>query len=216
MSFKDTLLVLTSYPEPTLRKSVEQAVALGAALGTRMSAISFEIDVKVPGGSNFLADTLLNLPGLIAAEKQKAAANARDLLDAFEAAAKQRGILGERILERCLTALVPDLLVDHARLRDLTIIPVRDGESIEHWHAESVVFGSGRPCMILPDPTRPAMNGRQRSKMSRSLGTLAGPRRVQSRMRFRSYSKQNLCMPLPSPTRNQSRQRAPANSLPHT
>ncbi|MDO8876495.1 MAG: universal stress protein [Pseudolabrys sp.] len=154
MSFKDTLLVLTSYPKPTPRASVDQAMALGVALGTNMSAISFEIDVKVPGGSNFLADTLLNLPGIIAAEKQKAAANARDLLDAFEVSAKQRGILGERLLERCLTALVPDLLVDHARLRDLTIIPIRDGDSIEHWYAESIVFGSGRPCMILPDPTR--------------------------------------------------------------
>jgi len=154
MSFKDTLLVLTSYPEPTLRGSVDQAVAIGAALGTRMSAISFEIDVRVPGGSNFLADKLLNLPAIIATEKQKASSNARELLDAFEAAAKPRGIFGERMVERCLTALVPDVLVDHARLRDLTIIPVRDGDSIEHWYAECVVFGSGRPCMILPDPSR--------------------------------------------------------------
>lgn len=154
MSFKDTLLVLTSYPEPTLHGSVEQAVAFGAALATRMSAISFEIDVRVPGGSNFLADKLLNLPGIIAAEKQKAATNARGLLDAFETAAKQRGIFGERLIERCTNALVPDILVDHARLRDLTIIPIRDGDSIERWYAEKIVFGSGRPCVVLPDPSR--------------------------------------------------------------
>jgi nucleotide-binding universal stress UspA family protein len=154
MSFKDTLLVLTSYPDPTLRASIDQATALCAILGTRMSAISFDIDVRVPGGSNFLADMLLDLPKMIAAEKQKAAANARELLDAFEAAAKQRGIFHERILDRCLMTLVPDRLTDHARLRDLTIIPLRDGDSIEHGYAESIIFGSGRPCMILPDPTR--------------------------------------------------------------
>ena len=154
MGFKDTLLVLTSYPEPTLPESVKQAASLGAALETRMSAISFEIDINVPGGSGFLANRLLNVPGMITAEKQKAANNARNLLDAFETAARERGIFHERLVERCLTALVPDVLVDHARLRDLTIVPVRDGDSITHWYAESIIFGSGRPCMILPDPTR--------------------------------------------------------------
>jgi nucleotide-binding universal stress UspA family protein len=154
MNFKDALLLLTSYPDATLPASIDQATALGTALGTRLSAIAFDIDVRVPGGSNFLADMLLDLPNMIAAEKQKAAANARELLDAFEAAAKRSGIFHERILDRCLMTLVPDRLTDHARLRDLTIIPLRDGDSIEHAYAESIIFGSGRPCMILPDPTR--------------------------------------------------------------
>lgn len=154
MSFKDTLLVLTSYPDPTLRASIDHAIALGTALDTRMSAISFDIDVRVPDGSNFLADMLLDLPNMIAAEKQKAATNARELLDAFETAAKQRGIFHERIIARTMTTMAPDLLTDHARLRGLTIIPLRDGDSIEHFYAESIIFGSGRPCMILPDPAR--------------------------------------------------------------
>jgi hypothetical protein len=61
---------------------------------------------------------------IIAAEKQKSVTNANTLLDAFENAAKQRGIFGERIIERCLTSFVPDVLIDHARLHDLTIIPI--------------------------------------------------------------------------------------------
>ena len=154
MGFKDTLLVLTSYPEPALPESVKQAVTLGATLETRMSAISCEIDINVPGGGGLFANMLLNIPGMIAAEKQKAANNARSLLDAFETAARERGIFHERLVERCLSALVPEVLVDHARLRDLTIVPVRDGDSITHWYAESIIFGSGRPCMILPDPER--------------------------------------------------------------
>lgn len=154
MSFRDTLLVLTSYPRPTHTGSVEQATALAAELGTRLSAISFEIEIRMPGGSNFLADRLLGLPGIIAAEKRKSATNARALLDAFEGAACRRGIFGERIIERCPTSLVPDVLIDHARLRDLTIIAVSDGDSIECWYAESIIFASGRPVMVLPDATR--------------------------------------------------------------
>jgi nucleotide-binding universal stress UspA family protein len=145
---------LTSYPDATPRESIGQAMTLGKALDARMSAISFDIDVKVPGGSNFLADMLLDLPAMIAAEKQKAAANAHGLLDAFEAAAKQRGIFHERIVERSVMTVVADRLTDHARLHDLTIVPVRDGGSVEQWYAESIVFGSGRPCLVLPDPAR--------------------------------------------------------------
>lgn len=154
MSFKDTLLVLTSYPDPTLRASIDQATAICTLLDTRMSAIAFDIDLRVPGGSNFLADMLLDLPNMIAAEKQKAAANARELLDAFEAVAKRSDIFHERILDRCMMTMIPDRLTDHARLRDLTIVPVRDGDSVEHAYAESIIFGSGHPCMILPDPIR--------------------------------------------------------------
>lgn len=154
MSFKDTLLVLTSYPEPTPIQSIEHATQLGATLGASMSAISFEIDVRVPGGSNFLANLLLDVPGMIAAERQKSVANARELLDAFERSAKQRYIYRDRIIEKSMISLVPDTLVDHARLRDLTIIPVGDGDSIEHVYAESVIFGSGRPTVVLPDPAR--------------------------------------------------------------
>jgi nucleotide-binding universal stress UspA family protein len=154
MSFNDTLLVLTSYPEPTPCPSLEQAVALGAALGASLSAISFEVEMEAPGRFNFLANRLLDLPGIIAAERKKSADNARALLDSFENIAKQRGVFAERIIERCMISQVPNVLVDHARLRDLTIIPVHVRGGIEQWYAESVIFGSGRPAMILPDRTR--------------------------------------------------------------
>jgi nucleotide-binding universal stress UspA family protein len=48
---------------------------------------------------------------------------------------------------------VPDLLVEYARLRDLTIIPVP--ESYDQWYAEALIFGSGRPTLVLPEAPRP-------------------------------------------------------------
>jgi nucleotide-binding universal stress UspA family protein len=47
---------------------------------------------------------------------------------------------------------VPDLLVEYAKLRDLTIVPVP--ESSDQWYAESIIFGSGRPTLILPETVR--------------------------------------------------------------
>ena len=71
---------------------------------------------------------------------------------AFDAASAKAGVPHETYAEKCLTFEVPDLLVDYARLRDLTIVPVP--EAYDQWYAESVIFGSGRPTLILPETPR--------------------------------------------------------------
>ena len=57
------------------------------------------------------------------------------------------------VMEKCPTFKVPDLLVDYARLRDLTLVSVP--ESYDQWYAEALIFGSGRPTLVLPESPRP-------------------------------------------------------------
>jgi hypothetical protein len=121
MAFKDLLLQLSSYPERTPQEPIEQAVRLAELLGARMSALTFEIDIHVP--SNPLAVAVLDVPAMIAAEESKSASNAKDLVNAFLAAAEKHGVAAEHIIERCAPAQIPDVVVEYARLRDLTIIP---------------------------------------------------------------------------------------------
>ncbi len=142
MPFKDVLVALNSYPDPTPVSVVEDAVAVAAALGAHLAAISCETRVQVPG--HVISAPMVE--GIIAGEAAKSRKSAHDLLAAFDAAAEKAGILHETILEKCLTLEVPDLLVEYARLRDLTILPA----SSDQWYAEAVIFGSGRPTMILP------------------------------------------------------------------
>jgi nucleotide-binding universal stress UspA family protein len=104
--------------------------------------------VQVPG--HFMSGAVAGLPGVIAGEAAKSRRNAQDLLEAFEAAAAKAGVSSESILEKCKTFEAPDLLVEYARLRDLTIMP----ESNDRWYAEAVMFGSGRPTLILPQTPR--------------------------------------------------------------
>ena len=87
---------------------------------------------------------------MVAAEAKKSSTNAENLLAAFQDAAEKRGVFQDRILEQCLTSEVPDLLIEYARLRDLTIVPVPEGEYFGQWYAESIIFGSGRPTLIVP------------------------------------------------------------------
>jgi nucleotide-binding universal stress UspA family protein len=148
MSFRDVLVALTTYPQPTPVSAVDDAIDLAAALGAKVSAIACEVKINVPG--SLLGRRFLNVPGMIAGEAKKSATNAQQLLAAFQAAAEKSGVFQERILEHCLTSEVPEVLIEYSRLRDLTIVPMPERDYLDQWYAESVIFGSGRPTVILP------------------------------------------------------------------
>jgi nucleotide-binding universal stress UspA family protein len=148
MAFKDILVALTSYPEPTPVSVVEDAVSVAAVLGAHIAALSCEMHVQLPG--HFISGATVGLPGIIAGEAGKSRRNAQDLLAAFDAAAEKSGVSRESILQKCKTFEVPDMLVEYARLHDLTILP----ESNDRWFAEAVIFGSGKPTLVLPQRPR--------------------------------------------------------------
>jgi nucleotide-binding universal stress UspA family protein len=148
MSFRDVLVALTTYPQPTPVAAVDDAVDLAAALAAKVSAIACQVEINVPG--SLLGRRFLNVPAMIADEAKKSATNAQQLLAAFQAAAEKSGVFQERIVERCLTSEVPEVLVEYSRLRDLTIVPMPERDYLDQWYAESVIFGSGRPTVILP------------------------------------------------------------------
>lgn len=148
MEVKDILLALTTYPEATPVSAVDEAVAFAAAVGARISAIACAVKIQAPG--NVLAGAVLDVAALVAAEAKKSATNAKTLLTAFQDAAEKRGVFQDRILERCLTSEAPGVLVEYARLRDLTIVPVPVGDYFDQWYAEAIIFGSGHPTLVLP------------------------------------------------------------------
>jgi nucleotide-binding universal stress UspA family protein len=150
MAFKDILLTLASYPDPTPGPVVDDAVAIAAALGAHIAAISCEVHVEVPG--NLFAGKIIDIPGMVGREAAKSRKNAEALLAAFKAAAEKAGVQHETILEKCPTYRTPALLVGYARVRDLTIMPVP--ESYDQWYAEEVIFESGRPTLVLPKAVR--------------------------------------------------------------
>jgi nucleotide-binding universal stress UspA family protein len=145
MAIRDVLLTLTSYPDPTPVPVINRAVSFASALAAHIAAISCEVHIQVPG--SFLS---FGTAGAIAAgEAHRSHDSAQALLATFEAIAEKAGLLHETIHERSLTYGVPERLVEYARLRDLTIMSVP--ESYDQWYAEAVIFGSGRPTVVLPE-----------------------------------------------------------------
>jgi nucleotide-binding universal stress UspA family protein len=148
MAIRDVLLTLTTYPDPTPISAIDDAVSFASSLGCHIAAIACEVHVQVPG--TFVGGSLVG--GMVKHEAHESLNNARTLLTAFESAAEKAGVVHERILERCLTQQLSARLVEYARLRDLTIVPVP--ENYDRWLAETIIFESGRPTLIFPETPR--------------------------------------------------------------
>lgn len=152
MAFRDVLLQLNGYPFPPSDTVIEQAVQLAEELGAHISALTFTIEL--PGSSNPLANALLDLPGIIAIERQKGLMNAQKLISAFQATATRRGVPHQQLVESCAASQVATITTEHARLRDLTILPFGEEATLDQYVAENVIFGSGRPTIVLPEAPR--------------------------------------------------------------
>ena len=154
MAFKDVLLPLSTYPEASPVAAVEQAIGMAAALDARVTALTFKIEI--PNVGNVLANTLLDVSGMVTAERQKSLANAQALLGAFESMAAQRGVAHAHLIESCASSQLADIVTEHARMHDLTMIPIGDQADLQHYIAEAVIFGSGRPVLVFPETSKRA------------------------------------------------------------
>jgi hypothetical protein len=61
------------------------------------------------------------------------------------------GAMYEHSVERCTWADISKVLVDHARLRDLSIFPVNTADQSQQSLLEALIFESGRPVLLLPE-----------------------------------------------------------------
>ena len=160
---------------------VEDAVSLAATLGAHLSAVSCEVRVR---GARPLPRRLDCQPARDRRRRGRKEPQAapRTCWRAFDAAAEKAGVLHEIFLEKCPTYKVPDLLVDYARLRDLTIMPVP--ESYDQWYADTVIFASGRPILVSA--------GRLPRARPLELGTVVSGLGFQPRRSARGFRRASL------------------------
>ena len=149
MAFKDVLLQLSSYPEPTPIAAVEQAIGFAQALGAHLSALTCKIEI--PSTSNVLANSLLDIQGMVAAERQKSVTNAQALMGVFESMATKHGIAHDQIVGSCPTSQLAAIVTEHARMHDITMVPIGAQADLQQYVAECVIFGSGRPTIVFPE-----------------------------------------------------------------
>lgn len=158
MSFRDILVVLRAYPATTPASAVEHAAAVAFALKARVSVIACGVKPRVP--RSILGNAIFDVSALVAEEGRKSADDAQRLLGAFEKMAIKYRMACKRIIETCRSSDVPRILTDHARLRDLTILPIPEGTYVSQldaqWYVETVIFDSGHPVIVLPQDRKSA------------------------------------------------------------
>jgi nucleotide-binding universal stress UspA family protein len=167
MPIRDILFPMLSYPTATAVDSVERAATLAAGLGAHILGLTLEVDIRLPVG---LYAHPPELGGILAAERRKSAANARDLVAAFDDVCARQGAMGrggtyEHVIEHCAPGEVTDVLVEHARLRDLSIFPVKAEDHDQRSLVEGLIFASGRPVLLLPESAT--------RQLASTLGTVA-------------------------------------------
>ena len=149
MHIRDVLLGLTTYPNPTAIEAVKWSASFAEFMNCRITAFVSDAKIEAPG--SLLDNSLINFSAMADEEMKKSKENAQSLLASFDDLAERLGVPHEAIHEHELVGEIPNLLAEYARLRDLTIIPVPAEDYVDQWYAETVVFQSGRPVLIVPE-----------------------------------------------------------------
>ncbi len=146
---RDLLLHLECHPDATSHEAVARAVSFAAWLGAGLTALACE--VEFPVRRTVLSDLMIDVKALAERERQRCRDHIHDLMGHFTEETAAVDIARHQIVRRCLTTEVQDVVVAHARICDLAILPLAPSDSWEHWLVEAVIFGSGRPVLVLPE-----------------------------------------------------------------
>ena len=140
MPIKDILLPLVGEPSAAAIAAIDKCTAVAGDIGARVTAVAVEQDIVVRPKVTISIDP----------EEVRSVSNAHGLLQAFDAATNRFGVRSEQRLE----ALAPEDIVaniaNHARLRDLAIVPVKSYDAESERIVEGLLFGSGRPVLLCP------------------------------------------------------------------
>lgn len=150
----NVFLPLATYPDPVDEGHLASAVAVARHLGASVSAAGVEVDI--PAVKNKLAEAILHIGDQIRAAEQASHANASRLLRRLEELAGSAGVALSCERFSAQPAFLDEAIVRHARFHELAVLPVPRGDMAAKATAEAVIFGAGRPVLLLPGPEQAA------------------------------------------------------------
>lgn len=142
-------LPLATYPEANADAAVEHAVEVARRLGADLHAAALIADI--PMVSNALSRLLLNVPEMIREAEALSRKRGSHLIDLVRRTAAAEGVAATTGEISAETALLGDEAALQARYFDVSLIGWQAGNDTSRMIAEGVVFGSGRPVVLLPE-----------------------------------------------------------------
>jgi nucleotide-binding universal stress UspA family protein len=147
MPIKDMLLPLVGDPSSAAIAVLEKCVEMAKGLGARISALAIEVDLPVRPKVT-ISDDLDNAEASVGVQS---VSNARGLLQAFNAAATRYQVPNEQKVKRFDAADVAAGLAEAARLKDLTLVPLKPHDAQSEKIVAQLIFHSGRPILLCPE-----------------------------------------------------------------
>ncbi len=147
MAIRDIFLPLVGEPTAAAIAAIDKCVAVAGDIGAAVTAVAIEQDITVrpqvaiPAGPDDAA----------AVRAVQSVSNAHGLLKAFDIAATRFGIRSEQRLERLAAADIAANFAVCARLKYLSIVPVKPDDGQSEKIVERLIFESGRPVLLCPE-----------------------------------------------------------------
>ena len=145
-------LPLNTYPDTVSEDAVRAAAEYAAPLGAALHVTTFT--VKIPKMRSPLGGLVLDVPGMARDAEERSRAESRRLGTIAQEAASSAVL---ELTEREVVLGGPfDAAAGEARYFDFSLLPWSSGESVAAQNmAEALVFGSGRPAILVPPSARP-------------------------------------------------------------
>ena len=147
MAIKDIFLPLVGEPDAGAIAAIDKCMAVAGNLGARVSTVAVEEDI-LARPKVMISDDLDNTAAL---EAVRSVSGAHELLKAFDSAAIRFGVRNEQTLSRLAVADIPGNFATYARLKDLSLVPVKTGDGRSEKIIEGLIFESGRPILMCPE-----------------------------------------------------------------
>jgi nucleotide-binding universal stress UspA family protein len=146
MPIKDVLLPLVGELGDATLAAIDKCVAVAGDFGANVSAVAVEQAVLVR--PQVISTDLDNSAE---ADAVGSVTDAGGLLKAFDNAAIRFGLRNEQTLARWAAGDIATNLARAARLKDLSLLPVKSHDDQSEKIVEQLLFKSGRPILLCPE-----------------------------------------------------------------
>ncbi|MBD0415142.1 universal stress protein [Oryzicola mucosus] len=144
-----TYLPLVTYPDANSLATIKNAVTVSKLLNATLNAQAF--DIVVPPVSNAFSQMLLNLPEMIMEAEELSAHHGARLLQAVDEQARSASVPFTITVAKAPLTSVADRAAAQARYYDLALIGCSPDNTGAQMVAEALVFGAGRPALLIPE-----------------------------------------------------------------
>lgn len=138
---------LATYPEAVPDAALLSGAAFAATLGCALQVTTFAVEIPRPASP--IANLLIDVPGLIRATEDRSRAECERLQGLVMAVAEPGPGL-HCASRRLVLSGVLDAAAAEARSFDLAILPWSGQSAAARDMAQTVIFGSGRPAILVP------------------------------------------------------------------